>query len=154
MEDLKQLLLAGSDLKALRKHYRLSKEKIITAIQELESSGRLTGGFLKRLLERDITNRDAYYEKNREIVLECLLEGLTSHVIRQKLHLEWIGVKYIKECLIEEGSFSDELYGVNVVEFIHQWPLGMSIKEMERQGISYRRRLRKYRDWLLEKRVD
>lgn len=151
MEDLKNLLLANTRLSQLKKIYKTSGKKIKEAIKDLENSGRLTTGFLERFLEREYNNlSDKYYIENREKVLELLLEGKTVHQIRQELNLGWVGVNEIKRKLIEEKSFSEDLYGVNVVEFIHQWPMGMSIKEMERQKISHRKKLRKCRDWLIE----
>lgn len=151
MEDLKNILLTNIDLKGLKKHYKTSGKKIKEEIQKLESQGRLTNGFFKRFMERETQSlSEEYYQENREKVLDLLLEGKTVHQIRQELNLGWNGVNDIKNRIIEEKAFSDELYGVNIVEFLHQWQRGMSIKEMERQKISYRRRLRKCRDWLIK----
>ncbi len=151
MEDIRNLLLTDINLEELKKLYKVSGKKIKEAIKNLESQGRLTEGFFNRFMEREKQSLcKNYFQENREKVLELLLEGNTVHQIRQKLNLCWSGVNEIKNNLIEEGSFSEFLYGINVVEFLHQWQRGMSIKEMERQKISHRRKLRKCRDWLIE----
>lgn len=151
MENLKDRLLEGCGLNNLKKLYKTSGKKIKEAIKNLEEEGRLTSGFFKRFMEREKESFSSeYFKENRDAVLSLLLKGKSVHQIRQELNLGWLGVNEIKRKLIEEKAFSEDIYGVNVVEFLHQWPRGMSIKEMERQKISHRRKLRKCRDWLVE----
>ena len=153
LNEFKEKLLEGFDLKKLKSHFKLSRTEVVDCIKELQDSNKLTGGFFDRFMERESTLKSMKRIENiREQILEGLLVGKSVEEMTRDFHMKWKYVKMTKDLLIEEGAFNEYLYRFNVVEFLDRWKRGMSINEMFKEGVVSRSRvkIRKCRDWLLK----
>lgn len=149
--EFKEKLLSGFNLLQMCKEFKATQKEIIETIKELESGGKLVSGFLTRFMEREAVFKNIKKIKvYRDKVLEELLKGVSVDKIRKDLGIRWYEIKMIKDFLIEEGAYHEELYHFNVVDFLDYWKRGYSLSKMERLGLAHQPKIRKCRDWLLK----